>query len=108
MGGMIHTLIPLAPPGPDPRSSALIRLGMSPTMIHVLRITSKCASCFIHRSPYLCSHQGPVPEVLASQARERDRGLCCFTGRPSACITWVIPPLLSWSVPVRLFVLCLH
>ncbi|KAJ7121891.1 hypothetical protein C8R43DRAFT_1033305 [Mycena crocata] len=40
-----------------------------------------------------------VPEVLASQARERDRGLCCFTGRPSECTTWVIPPLLSWSVP---------
>ncbi|KAJ7271402.1 hypothetical protein B0H12DRAFT_1229054 [Mycena haematopus] len=41
----------------------------------------------------------PVPEVLASQARERDRGLCCFTGRPSECTTWVIPPLLSSAVP---------
>ncbi|KAF7373683.1 hypothetical protein MSAN_00579300 [Mycena sanguinolenta] len=42
----------------------------------------------------------PVPEELASQARERDRGLCCFTGRPSECITWVIPPLLSRWVTV--------
>ncbi|KAJ7838527.1 hypothetical protein B0H14DRAFT_3700086 [Mycena olivaceomarginata] len=40
----------------------------------------------------------PVPEPLASQARERDRGLCCFAGRPSDCITWVIPPLLSGAV----------
>ncbi|KAF7335872.1 hypothetical protein MSAN_02324000 [Mycena sanguinolenta] len=37
----------------------------------------------------------PVPEDLAGQARERDRGLCCFTGRPSERIAWVIPPLLS-------------
>ncbi|KAJ6521862.1 hypothetical protein B0H19DRAFT_1203333 [Mycena capillaripes] len=40
----------------------------------------------------------PVPESLAIQARKRDRGLCCFTGRPSNYITWVIPPLLSRAV----------
>ncbi|KAJ7853029.1 hypothetical protein B0H14DRAFT_2758962 [Mycena olivaceomarginata] len=40
----------------------------------------------------------PVPERLASVARQRDRGLCCFTGRSSDCITWIIPPLLSRAV----------
>ncbi|KAF8178627.1 hypothetical protein K438DRAFT_1268576 [Mycena galopus ATCC 62051] len=40
----------------------------------------------------------PVPEQLANEARQRDRGLCCFTGRPSDCITWIIPPLLSCAV----------
>ncbi|KAJ7450703.1 hypothetical protein B0H11DRAFT_1928110 [Mycena galericulata] len=40
----------------------------------------------------------PVPESLAIQARKRDGGLCCFTGRPSNCVTWIIPPLLSRAV----------
>ncbi|KAJ7799936.1 hypothetical protein B0H14DRAFT_2901720 [Mycena olivaceomarginata] len=40
----------------------------------------------------------PVPEDLAVQAHERDLGLCCFTGRPSRCVTWVLPPLLSRAV----------
>ena len=40
----------------------------------------------------------------------RDQGLCCFTGRPSDCITWVIPPLLSHAVTVRVFIAprCAH
>ncbi|KAJ7177319.1 hypothetical protein C8R43DRAFT_1118321 [Mycena crocata] len=40
----------------------------------------------------------PVPVNLAHEASQRDLGLCCFTGRPSNCITWVIPPLLSRAV----------
>ncbi|KAJ7315216.1 hypothetical protein DFH08DRAFT_942976 [Mycena albidolilacea] len=40
----------------------------------------------------------PVPEQLANEARQRDQGLCCFTGRPSNFITWIIPPLLSRAV----------
>ncbi|KAF8209675.1 hypothetical protein K438DRAFT_1810189 [Mycena galopus ATCC 62051] len=40
----------------------------------------------------------PVPEQLANEARQRDRGLCCFTGRSSDCVTWIIPPLLSRAV----------
>ncbi|KAJ7871119.1 hypothetical protein B0H13DRAFT_2555641 [Mycena leptocephala] len=38
-------------------------------------------------------------EKLANEARQRDRGLCCFTGRPSGCITWIIPPLLPMLLP---------
>ncbi|KAJ7082552.1 hypothetical protein C8R44DRAFT_822852 [Mycena epipterygia] len=45
----------------------------------------------------------PVPESLAIQARKRDGGLCCFTGRPSNCITWVIPPLLSRAINIPSF-----
>ncbi|KAJ7771320.1 hypothetical protein DFH07DRAFT_999485 [Mycena maculata] len=30
-------------------------------------------------------------------------GLCCFTGRPSGCITWIIPPLLSRAVAPSIF-----
>ncbi|KAJ7190847.1 hypothetical protein GGX14DRAFT_579440 [Mycena pura] len=40
----------------------------------------------------------PVPEQLVNEVRQRDRGLCCFTGRPSDCIIWIIPPLLSRAV----------
>ncbi|KAJ7692489.1 hypothetical protein B0H14DRAFT_3046357, partial [Mycena olivaceomarginata] len=40
----------------------------------------------------------PVPEPFASQARERDQGLCCFTGLPSNYITWIIPPFLALAV----------
>ncbi|KAJ7871096.1 hypothetical protein B0H13DRAFT_2350041 [Mycena leptocephala] len=35
----------------------------------------------------------------ANEARQRNRGLCCFTGRPSGCITWIIPPLLPVLLP---------
>ncbi|KAJ6503220.1 hypothetical protein C8R47DRAFT_1210494 [Mycena vitilis] len=42
----------------------------------------------------------PVPEFLATQARKRDGGLCCFTGNPSNCVTWIIPPLLSQAVAI--------
>ncbi|KAJ7019963.1 hypothetical protein C8F04DRAFT_1275672 [Mycena alexandri] len=45
----------------------------------------------------------PVPETLANEARQRDRGLCCFTGRPSDYITWIIPPLLSRAVAPSTF-----
>ncbi|KAJ6600230.1 hypothetical protein B0H10DRAFT_2083419 [Mycena sp. CBHHK59/15] len=40
----------------------------------------------------------PVPHNLTTEARRRDRGLCCLTGRPSDCIAWVIPPLLCGAV----------
>ncbi|KAJ7648092.1 hypothetical protein FB45DRAFT_895226 [Roridomyces roridus] len=36
-----------------------------------------------------------VPEDLVKQARERDKGLCCFTGRPSELVAWVIYPALA-------------
>ncbi|KAJ7837740.1 hypothetical protein B0H13DRAFT_2421035 [Mycena leptocephala] len=50
-----------------------------------------------HHAAY---HMGkPVPEKLVNEARQRDRGLCCFTGRPSGCITWIIPPLLPMLLP---------
>ncbi|KAJ6468725.1 hypothetical protein C8R45DRAFT_1017437 [Mycena sanguinolenta] len=39
-----------------------------------------------------------IPDNLASGARKRDRGMCCFTGRPSDCVTWVLPPLLRDAV----------
>ncbi|KAJ7192132.1 hypothetical protein GGX14DRAFT_578439 [Mycena pura] len=39
-----------------------------------------------------------IQKDLVDKARQRDRGLCCFTGRPSDCIAWVIPPLLSRAV----------
>ncbi|KAF8178621.1 hypothetical protein K438DRAFT_1268518 [Mycena galopus ATCC 62051] len=42
--------------------------------------------------------QNPIPEQIANEARARDRGLCSFTGRPSDCVTWIIPPLLSGAV----------
>ncbi|KAJ7431390.1 hypothetical protein FB451DRAFT_1320376 [Mycena latifolia] len=45
----------------------------------------------------------PIPEFLAIQARKRDGGLCCLTGRPSNCITWVIPPLLCRAVNTPTF-----
>ncbi|KAF7334849.1 hypothetical protein MSAN_02361200 [Mycena sanguinolenta] len=45
----------------------------------------------------------PVPEKLANEACLRDRGLCCFTGRPSGCVTWIIPPLLSRAVSPSTF-----
>ncbi|KAF7349802.1 hypothetical protein MVEN_01280300 [Mycena venus] len=47
----------------------------------------------------------PVPDNLATDARKRDCGLCCFTGRPSDCITWVIPPLLCGAVSPPAFAL---
>ncbi|KAJ7806404.1 hypothetical protein B0H14DRAFT_2875662 [Mycena olivaceomarginata] len=40
----------------------------------------------------------PIPDDIAKSARERDRGVCCFTGRPSNCVSWVIPPLLCNAV----------
>ncbi|KAJ7210281.1 hypothetical protein C8J57DRAFT_1257197 [Mycena rebaudengoi] len=49
------------------------------------------------------SQQKLVPEFLAIQARKRDGGLCCFTGRPSNCITWVVPLLLSRAVNTATF-----
>ncbi|KAJ7697312.1 hypothetical protein B0H14DRAFT_794594 [Mycena olivaceomarginata] len=47
----------------------------------------------------------PVPDNLATDARKRDGGLCCFTGRPSDCIAWVIPPLLGGAVSPPAFAL---
>ncbi|KAF7372455.1 hypothetical protein MVEN_00107000 [Mycena venus] len=45
----------------------------------------------------------PIPDNIASNARERDRGVCCFTGRPSDFVSWVIPPLLCYAVPPPVF-----
>ncbi|KAJ7871102.1 hypothetical protein B0H13DRAFT_2555621 [Mycena leptocephala] len=72
----IHIHTQSAAPCPDQLSPLRNPLGTSLTIITTLLIV------WVHSS----FHRKSVPEKPANEARQRDRGLCCFTGRPSGCI----------------------